>query len=325
MRASIVDCLEEITASTPDPTPLHTQLLLCYKLGFGGSIAKDDNLGACDDITIKHELSQMLDDIANSDNDEFKVPGTFHGMAQNLGHVQPFSLADNYFRDDVLEGAETTVRFEISRIEEAFGLDHWIALLLRAELASILDMKGQAQEAEKLEIDIVQRSIKKLGRRHPETLNYMSSLVSRYRILRKLEDAEILAVEVVGLHMEVYSKHSPLTIGQMAQLGRIYVSRQKLQEAEDVFTEIIAIDEREPGCEFEYTLGHMEELANIYKARGEFGKAEKLLLQVISSREASWGINGPETLASLRRLESLYRLEGREEEAAALLKTRSVT
>ncbi|KAI1742956.1 kinase-like domain-containing protein [Xylaria scruposa] len=325
LRVSIVDCLGEITATIPAPTPLHTQLLLCYKLGFGGPIAKDDHSGACDDITIKHELSQMLDDIANSNNDEFNVPGTFHGMMQSVGYVQRFSLADNYFRDDVLEGAEATVRFEISRIEETFGLEHWIALLLRAELASIVGIKGQAQEAEKLGIGMVERSIKGLGRGHPETLNHMSSLVSIYQNLGKLEDAELLAVEVVGLYMEKYSKHSPLTIGQMAQLGRIYVSRKKLQEAEDVFTELIAIEEREPGSEFPYTLDHMEELANIFKAQGEFEKAEKLLLQVISSREASWGINSSETLTSLRSLESLYHLQGRKKEAAALLKTRSVT
>ncbi|KAI3322017.1 kinase-like domain-containing protein [Xylariaceae sp. AK1471] len=322
LRISIIQCLREIIASAPSSIPLRNQLSLCRKLGFGGSIAKDDNLSAHDDITFTNELTAMLDSIAHSEKDEFKIVGTFHAQMETLGFSQRLSLVDIYRRDNVLEAAETVTRFEISHIEEALGPSHWISLLLRSELASIVDVQGRTREAEQLEIDLMQRSIKTLGRQHPDTLYRMSRLVSRYSHDGKLEDAEKLAIEVADLHIEVYSKHSPLTIEQIAELGRIYFLRGKLKEAEEVFTELIALDQREHGHEFPYTLNHMEDLAVIYKAQGNFGEAEKVLLQVSSSREASFGINDPKTLISFRSLASLYHQLGREKEAAAL--TRSI-
>lgn len=86
-----------------------------------------------------------------------------------------------------------------------------------------------------------------------------------------------------------------------------------------------SIDQREPSDEFPYTNDHVEDLATVYKAQGKFEEAEKVLLRVISSREADSGLNDPGTLISLGSLASLYRLTGREEEARALLETRSNT
>ncbi|KAI1109889.1 kinase-like domain-containing protein [Nemania sp. NC0429] len=325
LRRAIVECLREVTANDSASIALRIQLSLCRKLGFGGPIAEDGNLGVCDDTSFKDELSEMLSKIANSDNDEFKYQGSYYGLMNAMGYSIENSLADSYVRANVLEAAEATTRFEISHIEKELGPDHWISLLLGGELISIVGVQGRDTEAEQMEGDLVQRMIKTLGRLHPDTLHRMSMLESRYSKCGKLEDAERLAIEVADLHIELYGKQSPLTIEKMAEMGRVYYLRDKLKEAEAVFTEVVSIDEREPGDEFPYTIGHMGELAIIYKAQGKFEEAERVLLQIISWREGAFGLDDRQTLISVRRLASLYRETGQEEEARALLETHSIT
>lgn len=132
----------------------------------------------------------MIGNIEKSDSDEFKYLGSYHGLIESVGYSLRHSLVNNYRRDNVLEAAEVTTRFEVSHIEEVLGSGHWILLLLRGELASVVDMQGRTREAEKMKADTVQRSTKALGRQNPDTLDSMSRLVSRYVKDGKLEDAE---------------------------------------------------------------------------------------------------------------------------------------
>ena len=66
-----------------------------------------------------------------------------------------------------------------------------------ANLASTYRNQGRWEEAEKLEVQVMETSKTKLGADRPDTLTSMASLASTYRNQGRWEEAERLQVQVM--------------------------------------------------------------------------------------------------------------------------------
>ncbi|CAG1963156.1 unnamed protein product, partial [Fusarium graminearum] len=65
--------------------------------------------------------------------------------------------------------------------KEKLGPDHPDTLTSMANLASTFWNQGRWEEAEKLEVEVMEARKEKLGPDHPDTLTSMANLASTYR------------------------------------------------------------------------------------------------------------------------------------------------
>jgi hypothetical protein len=88
-----------------------------------------------------------------------------------------------------------------------------------ANLASTYRNQGRWNEAEKLDIKVVETSKTVLGAEHPDTLTSMASLASTYRNQGRWNEAEKLDVKVMETRKTVLGAEHPDTLTGMANLA----------------------------------------------------------------------------------------------------------
>ena len=71
-----------------------------------------------------------------------------------------------------------------------------------ANLASTYHHQGRLIEAEKLEVEVLERSKQVLGPDHPDTLISMANLASTYRNRSRWMEAEKMEIEVLEGRMQ---------------------------------------------------------------------------------------------------------------------------
>jgi lipopolysaccharide biosynthesis regulator YciM len=84
-----------------------------------------------------------------------------------------------------------------------FGNDHVETLEAISSLASTYRSRGKYDQAEELELEVVEGRKRVFGNDHPETLEAISSLASTYRSRGKYGLAEELFLEVVEEQKQV--------------------------------------------------------------------------------------------------------------------------
>src|SRR6266550_1981912 len=83
-------------------------------------------------------------------------------------------------------------------IEDGNGLPVTDTLIIMANLALTYWNQGRWDEAEKLEMDVMNESKRKLGLDHPDTLTSMANLASTYRDQGRWDEAEKLQMDVMN-------------------------------------------------------------------------------------------------------------------------------
>ncbi|KAF8333800.1 hypothetical protein F5887DRAFT_1079968 [Amanita rubescens] len=122
--------------------------------------------------------------------------------------------------------------------KEKLGSEHPDTLTSMANLASTYreprehphtGSKGRWDEAEKLEVEVMEASKEKLGSQHPDTLTSMANLASTYRNQERWDEAEKLFVEVVKARKEKLGSEHPSTLTSMANLALTYQEAGKVE------------------------------------------------------------------------------------------------
>jgi len=80
-------------------------------------------------------------------------------------------------------------------------------------------------EAEQLEIQVMDMRIKVLGAEHPDTLISMGNLASTYMNQRRWNEAEQLEIQVMDMRIKVLGAEHPYTLTGMENLARIYMNQ----------------------------------------------------------------------------------------------------
>ncbi|TFK31233.1 hypothetical protein BDQ12DRAFT_566043, partial [Crucibulum laeve] len=78
-------------------------------------------------------------------------------------------------------------------------------------LASTYKDQGGWTEAEKLEVEVMEKRQQLLGPTHPDTLMSMGNLAGTYQNLGKLAEAEVLLVQVARKRREILGFDHPYT------------------------------------------------------------------------------------------------------------------
>ncbi|KAK7177485.1 kinesin light chain [Paraphaeosphaeria sporulosa] len=190
-------------------------------------------------------------------------------------------------------------------------------LRLAWKCAMTLYDDGRYEEAEELQVQVMQTMKRVLGDEHPDTLTRMANLASTYWNQGRWKEAEELEVQVVQTMKRVLGDEHPDTLSSMGNLAATYRNQGRWKEAEELQVQVMQAMKRVLGDEHRDTLSSMGNLALTYWNQGRWKEAEELQVQVMQTKRVL-GDERPDTLTSMNNLALTYRNQERWKEAEEL-------
>ncbi|KIK05390.1 hypothetical protein K443DRAFT_91450, partial [Laccaria amethystina LaAM-08-1] len=213
----------------------------------------------------------------------------------------------------------THVRETIEHSKSESGqnvVDYWDDAYVK--FSHLLWKQGYPEEAETLQIKVLDTRSRKLGVEHPDTIYAMRSLAKTFGSLGKYEEAERLEIQVLEGMNRILGVEHPDTIKAMANLGATYYSLRKYTEAERMEIQVLDARNRILGVEHPETIRAMANLGATYQYLGKYTEAEKLEIRVLESRNRILGVEHPDTIRAMANIGATYRYLGKYTEAEEL-------
>ncbi|KAF5857543.1 hypothetical protein ETB97_005646 [Aspergillus alliaceus] len=208
------------------------------------------------------------------------------------------------------------------------GPEHPNTLTSMANLASTFWNQGRWNEAEKLELEVLETRKAVLGAEHPDTLTSMANLAATYpdqgrwneaeKLFGRWSEAEKLEMQVMETSETVLGAEHPSTLRSIMNLAGTYRNQGRWNEAEKLEVQVMEISKTVLGAEHPDTLSSVVNLASTYWNQGQWNEAEKLLMQVMDTSETVLGADHPSTLRIMANLGATYCKQGRWSEAEKL-------
>ncbi|CAN9326707.1 unnamed protein product, partial [Alternaria alternata] len=192
-------------------------------------------------------------------------------------------------------------------------------LELASKCAMVLYNDGRYEEAEELDVQVLETRKRVLSDEHPHTLTGMANLASTYRNQGRWKEAEELEIQVLQTRKRVLSDEHPHTLNSMANLALTYWNQGRWNEAEELQMQVLETRKRVLSDEHPDTLSSMANLALTYWNQGRWKEAEELQVQVLETRKRVLSDEHPHTLTSMHNLAFTLQSQARDEEALALM------
>lgn len=159
----------------------------------------------------------------------------------------------------------------------------------------------------------------RLGDRHRDTLDSMTSIAVLYRSQGKLDEAERLYNRILDAQRTEFGERDPATLLTMSNLAVVYAHQQKYARSEAVNLHVLEIQKSVLGPEHLDTLRTMNNLGVNYTSEGKFLEAERLYRYILEVRRRVQGPTHPNTIFTVNNLAVVYtRVGGKAEEAEKL-------
>ncbi|KAK5947991.1 hypothetical protein OHC33_010975 [Knufia fluminis] len=198
------------------------------------------------------------------------------------------------------------------------GADHPSMLSSMADLASTYSNQGRWEEAEQLEVQVLEARKTKLGADHPDTLTSTNNLALTYKQQGRWQEAEQLQVQVLEMRKTKLGVDHPDTLKSITNLASTYWNQGRLEEAEQLQVQELEMSKTKLGLDHPDTLLSMDNLALTYSSQERWAEAEQLQVQVVEIFETKLGTDHPNTLTSMNNLALTYSDQGRWAEAEQL-------
>ncbi|KAJ5455845.1 uncharacterized protein N7458_004109 [Penicillium daleae] len=186
-----------------------------------------------------------------------------------------------------------------------FGAENEETLNSTAMLAVAFRLEDRWEEAEYLEVQVLETRKKKLGADHLSTLTSMANLASTYSDQGRWEKAEKLKVQVMETRKTKLGADHPSTLTSRGNLARTYSDQGRWKKAEKLEVQV------------------METLCPILRRRIRTRAGRRRpssSMQVMETRKTKLGADHRDTLTSMANL-VFTESTGRRSEAIDLLRT----
>jgi tetratricopeptide (TPR) repeat protein len=128
--------------------------------------------------------------------------------------------------------------------------------------------QGRPNEAEQLDVQVLELYKEVLGEKHIDTIWAMGNLASTWHKQGRLDEAEQLEVQVLELYKEVLGKKHLNTILAMGDLACTWYKQGRLDEAEQLEVQVVKIRKEVLGEKHPYTILAIENLEAIRRKQG---------------------------------------------------------
>ncbi|KAI4940161.1 hypothetical protein J4E86_011127 [Alternaria arbusti] len=197
--------------------------------------------------------------------------------------------------------------------------DHEARLRLASKCATTLFSDGRYEEAEELQVQVMQARKRVLTNEHPMTLKSIGNLAATYSTQGRWKEAEELQVQVMQARKRVLTDEHPSTLESMSNLAATYGNQGRWKEAEELQMQVMQTFKRVFNDEHPSTLTSIANLAVTYGDQGRWKEAEELEVQVMQARKRVLTDEHPHTLTSMANLAFTLQSQARNKEALALM------
>ncbi|KAJ7357900.1 hypothetical protein DFH08DRAFT_437176 [Mycena albidolilacea] len=240
-------------------------------------------------------------------NTQVDEPKVRECMMDILGMSVRMTGDDELFRIGLIAHVDSLVQ-NLATVKPVF----------QTKYAQIYFDSGRYQEAELLEVAVLEKQKQLLGVDHPDTLRAMENLATTYHQLGRYQEAKPLEVAVSEKWKQFLGVDHPDTLHAMGNLAAIYHQLGRYQEAEPL--EVAVLEKRKQllGVDHPDTLRAMGNLAATYRQLGRYQEAEPLEVAVLEKWKQLLGVDHPDTLRAMALLAATYHQLGRYQEAEPL-------
>jgi tetratricopeptide (TPR) repeat protein len=142
-----------------------------------------------------------------------------------------------------------------------------LAPILLARMGRYYWEQGQSDEAERLDVQVLELQKAVLGEKHPDTIRAMANLASTWWQQGRSDEAEELGVQVLELRKAVLGEKHPDTILAMANLASTWWQQGRSDAAEELGAQVLELRKAVLGEKHPDTIRAMTNLQFIRKDR----------------------------------------------------------
>ncbi|GAM42311.1 hypothetical protein TCE0_044f16170 [Talaromyces pinophilus] len=212
---------------------------------------------------------------------------------------------------------EETERLEVQLMEtrkSKLGKDHSDTLSSMANLAltywnqnqwekaQTLEEQGQWEEAENLEVLVIETRKTKLSEDHPDALRSMANLAAIYREQGRWEEAEHLSVQVLKMTKSRLGEDHLDRLECMNNLAMTYWKQGRWEKAENLEVQVLETRKTKLGEYHPDTLTSLANLSFIWKSSGKTADAINLLRECLAKQRHTIGPNHPHAASNSETL-----------------------
>jgi CHAT domain-containing protein/tetratricopeptide (TPR) repeat protein len=201
--------------------------------------------------------------------------------------------------------------------------------------------RGEYQQAETLQEEVLAIHLKALGEFHPTTANSMSNLARVYDLQGKYAEAEKLYRRSLAVREKVLGPEHPDVATNLNNLAKVLQDLGKdesitvsearararsgallgaLTEVEAMYRRALSIQDRTLGREHPATALTLNNLGGLLALRGDYAQAEQMQRAALGTMEKVFGEQHPDTAAVLTSLSVALDRQGKLIEAEASYK-----
>lgn len=189
---------------------------------------------------------------------------------------------------------------------------------LQEGMAWHLWAQGCCNEAEKLDLQILEEKKQEFGMEHSETLESIANLASTYEDQGRWSEVEELDRFMLEKRTRLQGRTHALTLGSMENLAKTYRYQGRLQEAESLMLEVLESRKSTSNANSEEVVTTIGNLGLLCLDQNRQEEAEELLLKTWACRKRAYGADHLLTLDSATALGLIYSSQGRLDEAEKL-------
>ncbi|KAH6665735.1 hypothetical protein B0J14DRAFT_428026, partial [Halenospora varia] len=172
-------------------------------------------------------------------------------------------------------------------------------LLLFTRIGMYYWEQGRSNEAERLDVEVLELQKEVLGAKHPDTIMAMANLASTWWQQGRSDEAERLDVEVLELQKEVLGAKHPDTIMAMANLASTWRQQGRFDKAERLEVQVLKLQKEVLGAKHPGTITTMANLASTWWQQGRSDEAERLQVEVVGLQKEVLGAKHPDTVLAI--------------------------
>ncbi|CZR52799.1 uncharacterized protein PAC_02676 [Phialocephala subalpina] len=228
-----------------------------------------------------------------------------HKLAQGLAEavVQRLQEMVSEDKERLEEDADTD--------DDAFPSPTLIAMLAAMQtLAMIYRDQGKLEKAAKIGKQVMDTRTKRLGDKHPSTLDITSDMALIYEDQGQFEEAQRLGAWIVGTSETLLGAEHPSTLSSIINLTSVLEKMGQLEKAESLGKTVVKASTSILGESHRTSLLSMGNLASIYRSRGKLEDAAELGRRVLKMRKDTLEKNHPDVLMGVTNLALTYHKKG---------------
>lgn len=191
-------------------------------------------------------------------------------------------------------------------------------LYLQEGLAFYLWSQGYWDEAEKLDVLVVEENKKEFGMEHPETLESLEGLASTFESQGKWAEAAKLDKHVFEIREKHLGPTHELTLTSKLCLANNYGEQGRTEEAKSLTVEVLETSKSVFGADHVNTIDAMATLGSIYADLERLEEAEYLTKHAWNWKKDFHGAEHKCTLSVATTLAIIYNRQDRLDEAEEL-------